>query len=88
LTELKSVNHWLWIEREPGAEKIGAIHVPDPSKHVSEIATVVFADPLSEFRPGQRIVLARVAGQRMTVGQRELWVVRPDEVVGVFRGDS
>lgn len=84
MTDLISVNNWLWIRREPGAEKIGSIVVPDRHQEVSEVATVVFCDEQSEFRPGQKIVLAKVAGTRITVGDEDLWVVRPDEVVGVF----
>ena len=85
--DLRPVNRWLLISREPGAERIGEIIVPNPEDHISEIATVAYADPDSEFRPNQRIVLASVSGHRMTVGDRDLWVVRPDEVVAVWPAD-
>lgn len=84
---LLPVNGTIWVRRDPGAEKAGAIHIPDNLQHPTEVATVVFACETTEFVTGQRIVLGEFSGAKMTIEEEELWVVRADEVVAVFTRD-
>lgn len=76
-------NGWIFVQRDPAAEKIGSIHVPGTAQKHSEVATIKFGDS-NEFYPGDRVILGKFSGQEYSFNKESYWRIRADEVIATI----
>jgi chaperonin GroES len=98
---LRPVRERLLVEKDPGAERIGSLFVPEAARRAQTVGTVLRVGPgyfcgvddhgspiyrPSEFQEGDRIVFGEFSGVEVRVDGRSLWLLMPDEVCCTIGG--
>lgn len=94
-TKLVPMRERLLVEKDPGAETIGRLIIPDSVRKPQTVGTVIASGPgyfqgydsdgqaihlPSEYREGDRVVMGEFCGVEVVLDGRTLWLLVPDEI--------
>ena len=94
-TRLVPVRERLLVQKDPPAERIGSLFVPETAKKAQTIGTVIAAGPgyfagtdaagspvytPTGYGVGDRVVTGEWSGIEVSVDGETLWLLTPDEI--------